>query len=142
MHRGPAVLHAAACLGLDFYCTDIFFISRAEDVGGLEDPVLARVQHQPPAALDPRRPECGGGDGVSARDPSVSVSERQLCNFFLFGNMLICYMQCYRGAAFLNGHFKGVQIRCFSFFWGERCFFFLMHLILVLVKLNTMCSLI
>lgn len=72
-------------LGRDFTVQIYFFIGRAEDAGGLEDPALAHVQHQPPSALDPRRLECGGGDGVPARDPSVSVSEKRLCNFVSHG---------------------------------------------------------
>ena len=69
-------------LGLDL----LYICLRVEDAGELEDPVLAHVQHQLPSALDLRRLECGGGGGVPARDPSVSVSERQLLNFVSHGN--------------------------------------------------------
>ncbi len=69
-------------LGQDFTVRTFFLLlSRAEDAGTLEDTALAHVQHQPPSALDPHLLKRGGGDGVPARDPSVSVSEKQLCNF-------------------------------------------------------------
>lgn len=51
-----------------------------EHVGGLEAPVGARVQHQPPA-LDHPGLERGGDGRVPAGDPTVSVSEEQMCNF-------------------------------------------------------------
>lgn len=57
-------------------------MSGAEYVWELETCVVAHVQHQQlPFDLDPRRLESGGGGGVPARDPSVSVSEKQLGNF-------------------------------------------------------------
>lgn len=59
----------------------MYFIRRVEDVEKLEDPVLAPLQHQLLSALAFRRPQCGGGGGVPARNPSVSVSEKLLCNF-------------------------------------------------------------
>lgn len=62
-----------------FFYTFYLYKSAAKDAGKVDDAFLpAHVQQQPPPAVDLCRLECGGGDGIPARNPPVSVSESRL----------------------------------------------------------------